>query len=229
MKRQVVVAFSFVGLLCAAVAGDVGISANATLKDGSVVKGEFLRRPNRFIAEVKINGDIHTVHVKNTGRCKELLIDYVNKTEIIVDSQKKNDMVKKIPLKDVIHFMGISNSLEKDIADSAMFVLPSDYEGMPNVLIEAMAMGVPCVSVDCAPGGAAELIEDGVNGYLVPIGNQDVLCKKLSQLIDNPEIANSFSEKSIEIKKHLNSCVVSGRWMDYLSTKTMKRKSNVRM
>ena len=44
------------------------------MKYKKIVKGEFIERPNRFIAKVKIDGDVHTVHVKNTGRCRELLL-----------------------------------------------------------------------------------------------------------------------------------------------------------
>ncbi len=51
----------------------------------NIVKGVFKERPNRFIAKVEINGEIHTVHVKNTGRCKELLIEdcevFLNKSD----------------------------------------------------------------------------------------------------------------------------------------------------
>ena len=44
------------------------------MKYKNIVKGEFIERPNRFIANVKIDGEVHTVHVKNTGRCRELLL-----------------------------------------------------------------------------------------------------------------------------------------------------------
>ena len=105
---------------------------------------------------------------------------------------------------------------------ASAFVLSSDYEGMPNVLIEAMAMGVPCVSVDCAPGGAAELIEDGENGYLVPVGDKDKLVERLCNVIDSAQISNDFSKKSIEIKKKLDADIVCNEWLDFLREKSRK-------
>ena len=81
MKRQVVVAFSFVGLLCAAVAGEVGISANATLKDGSVVKGEFLTKTingsTLFSKTLAINSeDVRSLAFSNTnGEAKVELVN----------------------------------------------------------------------------------------------------------------------------------------------------------
>ena len=111
----------------------------------------------------------------------------------------------------------VSNLAEKLNCASA-FVLSSDYEGLPNVLIEALAMGVPSVSVDCAPGGAAELIEDGVNGYLVPIGDKAALCEKISYLIDHPDTSEEFSKKSVEIKSKLDAKKVCRAWYDFLNS-----------
>lgn len=120
---------------------------------------------------------------------------------------------------------GRVTDLPERLNKASAFVLSSDYEGMPNVLIEAMAMGVPCVSVDCAPGGAAELIEDGINGYLVPVGDRKSLNEKLSYLIDNSNVAQAFSKKSIEIKELLRSDIVSEDWNKYLFNKIIEKET----
>lgn len=112
---------------------------------------------------------------------------------------------------------GKVNDLTNRLNKASAFVLSSDYEGVPNVLIEALASGVPSVSVDCAPGGAAELIEDGVNGYLVPVGNKNALAEKLSFLIDNPNVANEFSKKSVEIKNKFDAKKVCSSWIDFIA------------
>ena len=68
--------------------------------------------------------------------------------------------------------MGQCGSLERELADAALFVLPSDYEGMPNALIEAMVLGLAVIATDCPCGGAAMLIEGGISGLLVPVGDE---------------------------------------------------------
>jgi glycosyltransferase involved in cell wall biosynthesis len=73
-----------------------------------------------------------------------------------------------------------------------MFVLSSDYEGMSNALIEAMMMGLPCISTACT--GSDELIEDGVSGLLVPLGDEDALAEAMGCLADDPALRSSLSE-----------------------------------
>ena len=67
--------------------------------------------------------------------------------------------VEELGLSNRVLFKGLVKDVPNAIKDSRMFLMTSDFEGMPNALIEAMACGLPCVSTDCSPGGASELIE----------------------------------------------------------------------
>ncbi len=69
--------------------------------------------------------------------------------------------------------------------------LSSDYEGLPNVVIEAMICGTPVVSTRC-PFGPDELIEDGVDGFLVPVGDAVAFSEALRKLVDHPDLASSI-------------------------------------
>lgn len=113
-------------------------------------------------------------------------------------------------------FPGKDTDVLKKIFNAACFVLSSDYEGVPNALIEALACGIPSVSTDCEPGGAAELIENGVNGFIVPIGDAKAIANKISEIIENNELSQKFSIESVKIKEKLNAVVVSDRWLCYL-------------
>jgi glycosyltransferase involved in cell wall biosynthesis len=96
-----------------------------------------------------------------------------------------------------------------------MFVLSSDYEGMPNVLLEAMCMGMPSISTDCPSGGPRELIEDGVNGLLVPVGDVEALAEAMEKMAD-PDFAAQMAEAAYRIREELTSTDVFVSWYRYL-------------
>ncbi|MGA9348268.1 MAG: glycosyltransferase family 4 protein [Anaerolineae bacterium] len=77
-----------------------------------------------------------------------------------------------------------------------VFVLYSGYEGLPHIVLEAMATGVPVILSD--KGGNQEVVEDGVNGLLVPIGNQEKLKEAILRVLQNREMAGEFVERSRE-------------------------------
>ena len=113
-------------------------------------------------------------------------------------------------------FPGKDNNVLEKMKSSSMFVLSSDYEGMPNVLIEAMAMGMPVISTDCSVGGPAELIKDGVNGLLVPVGNEMAMYEAITFIADNKEIASQLGGSALEIRKFLDAEIVAKKWRHYL-------------
>lgn len=93
------------------------------------------------------------------------------------------DMVSSKGLTDYVTFDGIRTDMEQVYARASLVVLSSDYEGMPNCLIEAIGCGIPVVSYDC-PLGPSEIIVDGVNGYLVKQGDTKTLAAKMIESLD---------------------------------------------
>ena len=81
----------------------------------------------------------------------------------------------------------------KFVNHASVFVLSSDFEGMPNALLEALAMGVPCVSTRCEMG-PDELIEDGESGILIDVGNGEQLSQAMLRIIKDPEFSRKLSE-----------------------------------
>lgn len=120
--------------------------------------------------------------------------------------------IKEEKMETYVTLMGMKEDIKKEIKEAAMFVLPSDYEGMPNALIEAMAMGIPCIATDCPCGGPATLIEQGVSGILVPLGNQTLLSKSMIQLIENQEMADQIAENGMMIINRVNPTRVCKTW-----------------
>lgn len=95
---------------------------------------------------------------------------------------------------DLVDFVGYKSQDEvaEHLAQSDIFVLPSFAEGLPVVLMEALASRVPVVTTRIA--GVAELVEDGVNGYLVPPGDVASLTDRLEQLLANPDTRTAMGE-----------------------------------
>lgn len=117
----------------------------------------------------------------------------------------------KLPEK-VHSFPGNVPDLPDRINSAAVFVLSSDFEGMPNVLIEALAMGVPCVSTDCPSGGPKELIEDGVNGFLVNVGDSKAMADRLDTIVSGTVLCPDAQQ----LRDRLDSQKVAGQWQAYL-------------
>ncbi len=104
----------------------------------------------------------------------------------------------ELGLRERVRFPGLTKEHYKTMAEADIFVLSSRYEGFPNVLGEAMACGLPVVSFDC-PSGPSEMIQDGVNGLLVPPENIQELSSSLERLMASVELRNSLGEQARKI------------------------------
>ena len=113
--------------------------------------------------------------------------DYTDDNLIIYgEGPERNELelfVQKNGLDNRVFLPGLINDVADKIYSAKLFVLSSNYEGSPNALMEAMALGVPCISTDCPCGGPHMLITDGINGFLVPTNNIESLSSTLSRVI----------------------------------------------
>lgn len=111
-------------------------------------------------------------------------------------------LIKREKINDNVFFVGKVDNVLEHIKDSTLFVLTSDYEGIPNSLMEAMSIGLPVISTDCSPGGAKLLIQNNWNGILIPKGDIYALSESIIYLLDNPTIRKEmgYNAKQINIK-----------------------------
>lgn len=130
--------------------------------------------------------------------------------------EKLEQYVQEHKLGGKIKFMGVRDDLEQQLPDAALFVLPSDYEGMPNVLMEAMAMGMPVIATDCPCGGPRALIEDGVNGILVPVKDVDAMAGAMQRMLSNPAEAEQMGQRAADIKKSANAETIFVEWEKWI-------------
>lgn len=138
--------------------------------------------------------------------------------------QELQKQIEELGIQDKAFLCGISDNIKKELEKARIFVLPSDYEGMPNVLIEAMGTGLPVISTDCPCGGPKELIDNFNNGILIPINDEDELTKGLTGLIENQELAQRLGENAKKIKETLHPNHIVKQWEEYIIEVVKKNK-----
>jgi glycosyltransferase involved in cell wall biosynthesis len=139
--------------------------------------------------------------IYGTGSEKETLIEYA----------------EELGLTQRVVFVGWSAEIEKEIAKAKLLVLSSDYEGTPNALIEALLVGLPCISTCFDGGGAKRLIESGVNGVLVPKGDHQAMAEAMLQMLTDEEYAERLGAKARErARDEFDHTRVLGQWEDYI-------------
>ena len=130
------------------------------------------------------------------------------------DLEKLQEKSKKIDVEKNVVFEGFCLNVHEQIQDSEIFVMSSDFEGMPNSLMEAMAMGFPVVTTDCPCGGPSELIADGENGILVPVGDCEKMAEAIIHVIEDKELSKKISVNAKDIIRTHNDSVIVDSWMD---------------
>ena len=105
-------------------------------------------------------------------------------------------LIDSLGMKNNIFLKGISTNVPEILSHAKAFLMSSDYEGMPNGLLEAMAVGLPCISTDCPCGGPKMLIEHQNNGILVPIQNEAALTSAILSLEENELLRKSLAKNA---------------------------------
>lgn len=122
----------------------------------------------------------HHLYIYGDGELRDQLLELSNKLDI----------------SEYVHFEGFCERICEEISDAEMFVLSSDYEGLSNALMEAMMMGIACITTDCT--GAGDLVDNGVNGLIVPVGDEEALASGMSLLSDDPELREKLGIAAME-------------------------------
>lgn len=122
----------------------------------------------------------------------------------------------RLRIQNKVEFLGLVKDIDAYYFKSKIFAFTSNSEGFPNVLGEAMAAGCACISFDCTTG-PSELIDDGINGFLVPVGDNGQYIKKIKLLIDNEELRAKFgiaARKKIENKFIINK--IAEQYLEFI-------------
>ena len=125
--------------------------------------------------------------------------------------------IKDLELDSKVFLMGNTKNVYEVLAKADIFVLSSDYEGMPNALIEAMSVGVPCISSDCPCGGPNMIINNNETGLLFPVGQQAKLVEKLDFMLSNEREKMRIGDNAKKYARtHFDAEKIYNDWEEYL-------------
>ncbi|QZY30050.1 glycosyltransferase family 4 protein [Nocardioides coralli] len=121
--------------------------------------------------------------------------------------------IADLGLGDRVRLAGVTPEFEARLAEASIYAMSSRFEGLPMVLLEACSKGVPPVSFDC-PEGPRQLIEDGVNGLLVPEGDIPALTDGLRRLMDDAALRRRLGAGALETARNYQVEAVADRWLE---------------
>lgn len=125
-------------------------------------------------------------------------------------------LTAELGIKERVNLPGSVKDVHDRIACSELFILSSNYEGMPNALIEAMCLGLPCISTNVS--GAADLIVPGENGEIVEVGDTDALTHQMRHLLSDQGQRDRFARNAVELNSKLEVDKIVKEWISYIST-----------
>lgn len=126
------------------------------------------------------------------------------------------DLCGRLSVRERVHMPGNVSAVENELAKAKLFVFPSDYEGMPNALMEAMAVGVPSISTDCPCGGPKMLNADDGGLMLIPCGDKEQLINAMRTLLSDADKRESNGRKHKKKAMTFQAEKVFSQWEEYL-------------
>ncbi len=125
-------------------------------------------------------------------------------------------LADKLGVADYIDYLPFSSEVHKLIIRDAMYINSSDYEGMSNAMLEAMAIGMPVVCTDCPIGGANAVIENNENGILTEVGNAEEMCDAMKKIASDKGFSEKISRNASQIRYNLSLENTAKKWMELL-------------
>lgn len=181
-----------------------GISLSIVKEKKLVSAGRLMPQKNQKLlveafAEVSKQYPEHKLYIYGEGPCREVL----------------EKLISQLELDGKVLLPGSITDLHEQIKNAQIFVLSSDYEGMPNALIEAMCMGLPVISTRVS--GATDLITDQKNGLLVQCGDKSELAEAMLYMLNNEEESENMAKKAVELNELLTTETIYEQWMQLIN------------
>ena len=146
----------------------------------------------------------YTLHIYGKGKLEQELKAFAS--ELHIESH--------------VVWEGFREDIPERIRTYSMYVLSSDYEGISNSLMEAMALGLPCISTDCPIGGSALCIQDGENGRLTPIGDSRALQEAMKWIAQDDNRAEAMGQRAAGIRERFSEEKICELWRSFIEGST---------
>lgn len=190
---------------------------------------EITRQPDKWIAVSVGRLDEQKNHELLIESFESVVEKYDNaKLHIFGEGDLKyklQNLIDKKNLNQNIKLCGFEKNINLVLSKADIFILSSNYEGMPNALMEALAAGVPSISTDCPCGGPKTLIKDGYNGILVPVGDKGRLSLEIINLIADEEKKNKLSDNAKVESKKYDTDIINKQWEQFINKIANNNKS----
>ncbi|MBT1177146.1 glycosyltransferase [Bifidobacterium callimiconis] len=151
---------------------------------------------------------------------KDFSVDFSDYTfEIYGEGELKDELqayATNIGIGRKVLFKGFRKNVYDCIIDASMFIISSDFEGLSNSMIEAIALGIPTIATDCPIGGARMVINNGRNGYLVPVRDRAKLAAAMKKIAGSPEIQKRFGEEGVKLRDRLSIHSIVNQWLSVI-------------
>jgi glycosyltransferase involved in cell wall biosynthesis len=121
-----------------------------------------------------------------------------------------------------VRLPGLTKHPGQWVEEADIFVLSSRFEGFPNVVTEAMAVGLPVIAFDC-PWGTDEIVRNGEDGLLVPLGDVPALAAALRRLIGDPELRRRLGEAGARNVRRFGKDAIVAQWDALIHAATAPR------
>lgn len=162
----------------------------------------------------------HKLLIRAFAKIAKEFPDY--KVIILGEGPYREELEKEIEYCDLVGRVllpGDSPHVAEDIYKATLFVLPSDTEGMPNALMEAMSLGLAVIATDCPCGGPRSLITHGMNGMLCEVGNVEDLAEQMRTVLGNFALQKNLGKNALLIREECHVDRISEKWSQLIDGK----------
>lgn len=148
---------------------------------------------------------------------RDYILKIYGKSENLVILDELKSLVSSLNLDNRVMFPGYVKNIKDLLSDSAIFALTSNFEGLSNSMLEALCIGIPTICTDCPAGGAAMVIKNGENGFLVSMNDSDALSQRMMEIVDSRELQIKLSSNALKLREQLDVSIIMDQWEEAIN------------